>query len=83
MASDRFTFKIEDVEHSLPKQIPFGALRKARGFDLIDQIGIILEDVADPETLAALDQLDPSDVVKKIRPWFKGATPGESSSSSN
>lgn len=83
MTLERFHFEIEGKDYSLPKQIPFGVVRKSRGLDPIGQISLLLESLADEDTLAALDSLDSRDVAAKLKGWFQGATPGESSSSSS
>jgi hypothetical protein len=83
MTLERFHFDIDGKDYSLPRKIPFGVLRKSRGLDPIGQVSVLLEDLADEETLAALDALDASDVAAKLKGWFQGAAPGESSSSSS
>jgi hypothetical protein len=83
MTMEQFTFEIDGKSYSLPRQIPFGIIRKTRGEDPIGQISILLETLADEKTLAALDALPPLEVAEKLKGWFQGATPGESSSSSD
>lgn len=83
MALERYHFDIDGKSYSLPRQIPFGVLRKSRGLDPLGQVGLLLEELADEATLAALDKLDSTEVATKLKGWFQGAAPGESSSSSN
>lgn len=83
MTSERYHFDIEGKGYSLPKQIPFGSLRKTRELDPLGQISSLLEDLADAETLAALDKLDAQTVAGHLKGWLQGAAPGESSSSSS
>lgn len=81
MTLERFHFKAGDKDFTLPKQIPAGALRKARNLDPLDQIFTILEEVADTETLAAIDSLSVQELTVVARDWMQGLSAGESSSS--
>lgn len=83
MTLELFHFDIDGKDYTLPKQIPFGLLRKARGLDPLGQISVLLEGLADEKTLAALDSLDTQTVANHLKGWLQGAAPGESSSSSS
>lgn len=83
MTLERYHFDIDGKDFSLPKQIPFGALRKVRNLDPLGQVSVLLEELADADTLAELDKLPALDVAAKLKGWFQGAAPGESSSSSS
>ena len=82
MATERFHFDIDGKDYSLPRNISFGVLRKARGLDPLSQFSVLLESAADEETLSALDELEPAEVVAKLKGWL-GASSGESSRSSS
>lgn len=82
MTSERFHFDIDGGDYSLPRNISFGVLRKSRGLDPLSQFSFLLESVADEDTLAALDALEPAEVVAKLKGWL-GAPVGESSRSSS
>jgi len=84
--SERFTFQIAGKDYSLPKQVTAGAMRKAvmsGGGDPLTQAFTILQEVADAETLAAIDTLPMSEFNDIVaRQWLRGMAVGESSSSS-
>jgi hypothetical protein len=78
---DPFPFEgMDGVEHYLPP-MSFGLFRKHRG--LIENenelMMTIVEEVADAETLAALDALPLSEAIELLMEW---ATPGKSDGSS-
>lgn len=84
MTQERFHFKIDGTDYSLPKQVTAGAMRKAvrEGEDPLSQAFMIVEQVADEATLAALDTLPMSEFNDIIaRQWLRGMAVGESSSS--
>lgn len=84
MADTRFHFQIEGKDYSLPREITAGALRAASNSDR-DQVGqvfMMVEQCADPATLAALDTLPVSEFNRIIgKEWLRGMSAGESSSS--
>jgi len=83
MTQERFYFTGNDGEqYSLPKSVPSGALRKMRNLDYMDGIFTLLEECADPATLAALDALEIPDLGKVAKDWMQGLTTGKWGSSS-
>lgn len=86
MTQERFHFEIDGKDYSLPRQVTAGAMRKAvrEGLDPLSQAFMIVEEVADAETLAALDSLPMSEFNTIIaKDWLRGMAVGESSSSPN
>ena len=63
-------------------KIKTGVIRKARKLDDTDAMFTIIESVADEATLAAIDDLDTSELNDLAEAWQKGSPLGESSGSS-
>lgn len=63
-------------------KIKGGLLRKYRKLDEMDMVFSIIEDVADADTLALIDDLDQGELEKFISDWQAGVSVGESSRSS-
>lgn len=76
MSTELFHFAGADgKDYTLPKQIPSGALRKSRDAkNPMDQVFLILEAVATPETLDALDALNVPELTIVAQRWMQGAT---------
>lgn len=72
------------VEIVLPhlSKIKSGLLRRFRKLEEIDMVFSIIEEIADPETLAAIDDLEQGELEKFMADWQAGAKVGESSRSS-
>lgn len=63
-------------------KIKSGVLRKYRKLDEMDMVFSILEDLADADSLAKIDNLDQSELEDFVRKWQEGSSVGESSGSS-
>jgi hypothetical protein len=68
-------------DYSLPKMVKGGDLRKIRKLSNADQMFTLFEQLADEETLAALDDLSTAQVSDVYNDWMDGMSSGESSSS--
>jgi hypothetical protein len=79
-----FTFewpKGSGQRYSLPTQLKFGVLRRAsKAGNDFDQICAVLEAVADPDALAAIDDMDVPEVERLFVRWQRhmGVSVGES-----
>lgn len=90
MAMEKFhhTVDIDGEEHTidLPKfsNIPFGVIRKMRKETEAEQMFMLVETIADENTLALIDQLGMGQMEDLFVAWQKdsGITVGESSASS-
>lgn len=78
------------VEHkgktiTLPdfKDIPAGAVRKARKLAADEQMWFILEEILDEKQLEILDGMSISEFSKAMNSWTQGVALGESLQSSN
>jgi hypothetical protein len=74
----------EGVEISLPRmdKIKAGIIRRHRKEEPTDFIFSVLEETADAETLAKVDDLDTTDLNTLVEKWQAGASVGESAGSS-
>ncbi|MFA5712302.1 hypothetical protein [Mycolicibacterium sp.] len=83
---DRFTFDHDGKTYSLPRfgSWSAGLVRRVRKLPDVDATFTILEEVADPETLAAIDAMDLDEFNRLQQDWAEhgGVTLGESGSSS-
>lgn len=73
------------VEIVLPhmNKVKAGVLRRVRSLEPIDQMFSVLEEVADKDTLAKVDELDADHLNDLFEQWQKdAASVGESSGSS-
>lgn len=81
MALEKFTYKYDGKKITLPKtdSIPFGAMRKMRKANEDEQFFVLIENVADEDTLAFIDSMPTDEVVNLMKAWFKdsGADLGE------
>jgi hypothetical protein len=70
---------------TLPRmsQIKAGVLRRHRKEEPTDFIFSVLEEIADEEMLAKVDELDSADLNNLVEKWQAEVKPGESSGSSN
>lgn len=83
-----YRFTHNGTEHEIPsfRELPAGALRKARrGADEMDKAFTILEETLglDNPALAAVDSMTIEQFGEWLTGWTKGAALGESSSSSS
>lgn len=84
MTTEQFHFTGADgKDYTLPKKVKTGVLRNARAASDLDFAFNVVEAVADPATLAAIDELDTAEFNSIVAAWLKGMRPGESSPSSN
>ena len=83
MTLEKFHFTVDGKGYTLPKQVPSGALRKARSLSALDAAYTLLETCASPEVLAAHDKLEAKEGLAILNEWMQGLTAGESSSSPN
>lgn len=88
MTADKFSFTHNGETYYLPhlKDVKAGVIRKARkATDDVDRFFIIIEEVCgeDSPELAAIDDMDGTELRETLGDWAKGATLGESSGSSN
>lgn len=72
------------VEIVLPHmgKIKAGIIRRHRKEEPVDFIFSVLEETADTETLAKVDDLDQTDLNTLVEKWQAGASVGESAGSS-
>ena len=72
------------VEIVLPRMgnIKAGIIRRHRKEEPVDFIFSVLEETADTETLAKVDDLDQTDLNTLVEKWQAGASVGESAGSS-
>lgn len=83
---EKFEFDLDGKTYKLPRTFPFKVWRQLTGLDFVSQLGVLLEHAAAKDAdakaaLAALDELEPIEVVRTLKGWL-GASPGESSESS-
>lgn len=85
MATEQFHHSTPAGDVTLPhfKNLPFGVIRRLRKEDEAEQLFGLVEQVADAETLAILDQLEMADIEELFGAWQKasGVTVGESTAS--
>lgn len=81
------SFKIEHKGKSITlpdfKDIPAGAVRKARKLSADEQMWFILEELLDEKQLEILDSMSISDFSTAMNSWTQGIPLGESLQSSN
>lgn len=72
------------VEIVLPhmKSIKSGIIRRHRKEEGVDFIFSVLEELADADTLAKVDELDTGELNTLVEKWQAEVTPGESAGSS-
>lgn len=88
MATEKFHHQLEDGrEIVLPhmKNIKVGIIRKLRNEDETGQMFGILEAIADPDTIAIIDDLDGSHLATLMEAWHEASkvTMGESPASAS
>lgn len=73
MALEKFHYKHDGKDIVLPKAdaIPFGVLRKMRKASDDEQFYVLVENMADAETLEIIDAMPVDEVVKLIEAWGK------------
>ena len=84
---DVFHFEHNGRSYTLPRfgKWKAGLTRRIRKLGEVDAMFTILEEVADEETLAAIDDMDETQLAQLIESWVEhagGVTLGESGSSS-
>lgn len=81
-ANEPFEFKHDGETYTLPPSsaIKAGMLRRLRKLDYLDIAFSILEELADKDTLAALDDMDLATFNETLDEWQAslGVTPGKS-----
>lgn len=81
-----FTFDHNGRQYTLPrfKNLKGGVLRRTRRLSPLDMMFTMFEEIADEQTLAALDDMDTADLEELQQRWLEdsGVTVGESSTSS-
>jgi len=81
---EKFHFDgVDGKDYELPKQIPGGALRKARKLSALDAAFTVFENTADEATIAAWDLLPTTVGMKILNDWFQGVSAPNSPSSSS
>jgi hypothetical protein len=84
--TDDFVFERNGSSYHLPSfaMLKSGLIRRIRGMEEADAFYLVLEEVADPDTLAALDDMPMVELATVMRAWQEhaGVRLGESRGSS-
>lgn len=68
-AAEPFTFDHDGETYTLPSTVKAGLLRKVRKLDELDMLFTIIEETADPDAVAAIDDMDTSEFNDVVERW--------------